>query len=215
MTQAARKMSNDRPDTATDNAPGRTRTCDLRFRRPLLCPAELPGQTVLMIVWRGIWGWIDVVGSTALSKLLTRNTIWAHERPAEARARTSQPAVTRPVRQDDTARSTTSARSTYSGTSMSLFSATSAEDGRWSASRAGDPRCEWQEAEVSRASGIARVTSRLLTPWTRRLASRRVAKRQIGRMATFFTNLPKKYLPRGLDGAYRRIEFGTALFTRP
>ena len=30
------------PDYPLKNAPSRTRTCDLRFRRPLLYPAELP-----------------------------------------------------------------------------------------------------------------------------------------------------------------------------
>lgn len=32
------------PGSRRGSAPGRTRTCDLRFRRPLLYPAELPGH---------------------------------------------------------------------------------------------------------------------------------------------------------------------------
>jgi hypothetical protein len=42
------------PDLVTayksDGAPGETRTPDLRFRKPLLCPAELPGPCEW--IWR-------------------------------------------------------------------------------------------------------------------------------------------------------------------
>ena len=44
----------------TSNAPGRTRTRDLRFRRPLLYPAELPGLVMPILSTSGSASyWVD------------------------------------------------------------------------------------------------------------------------------------------------------------
>ncbi len=53
---ALKRLSNVRRTTSLHvvrtNAPGRTRTCDLRFRKPLLCPAELRAQCTFCSVFR-------------------------------------------------------------------------------------------------------------------------------------------------------------------
>ncbi len=43
--------------TLDKNAPDRIRTCDLRFRRPPLYPAELPGQGAPSYRWEGAGAW--------------------------------------------------------------------------------------------------------------------------------------------------------------